>query len=255
MHPQTLRQYDRLGLVQPGRAAGGGRRYSVRDVVLLREVQRLSQDDGVNLAGIKRIIGLERLLEQMQQRVAELESALDAAYRPGGGAGGAERVPAPGPGADDAYLDRAGGLAAVPRPRPRLTGCGGRPPTGRCPARALLSRAPRRAAGRLFGRGRGPARLASKESAEGAKRTGEGPMASPRSPASSRQRPRARHRRDARPAGPASTSRCWCTAARTRPVRSNGAPRRSDCGCTPRWSASPAEPAGARWRTGPAGAR
>src|SRR5689334_24368301 len=70
MHPQTLRQYDRLGLVQPGRAAGGGRRYSVRDVVLLREVQRLSQDDGINLAGVKRIIGLERLLEQAQQRVA-----------------------------------------------------------------------------------------------------------------------------------------------------------------------------------------
>ena len=59
MHPQTLRQYDRLGLVQPGRAAGGGRRYSVRDVALLREMQRLSQEDGVNLAGIKRIIGLE----------------------------------------------------------------------------------------------------------------------------------------------------------------------------------------------------
>ncbi|MEH1014864.1 MerR family transcriptional regulator [Micromonospora sp. CPCC 206060] len=81
MHPQTLRQYDRLGLVQAGRAAGGGRRYSVRDVILLREVQRLSQDDGVNLAGIKRIIGLERLLEQAQQRVARLEAELDAAYR------------------------------------------------------------------------------------------------------------------------------------------------------------------------------
>jgi MerR family transcriptional regulator/heat shock protein HspR len=52
MHPQTLRQYDRLGLVQPGRATGGGRRYSARDVALLREVQRLSQEDGVNLAGI-----------------------------------------------------------------------------------------------------------------------------------------------------------------------------------------------------------
>ncbi|WBB78209.1 MerR family transcriptional regulator [Micromonospora sp. WMMD882] len=81
MHPQTLRQYDRLGLVQAGRAAGGGRRYSVRDVVLLREVQRLSQDDGVNLAGIKRIIGLEQLLEQAQARVAQLEAELDAAYR------------------------------------------------------------------------------------------------------------------------------------------------------------------------------
>ncbi|HWH00526.1 MAG TPA: helix-turn-helix transcriptional regulator [Pilimelia sp.] len=74
MHPQTLRQYDRMGLVQPGRAAGGGRRYSVRDVALLREIQRLSQEDGVNLAGVRRIIGLE-------QRVAELEEALRQAYR------------------------------------------------------------------------------------------------------------------------------------------------------------------------------
>jgi MerR family transcriptional regulator/heat shock protein HspR len=81
LHPQTLRQYDRLGLVQPGRAAGGGRRYSVRDVVLLREVQRLSQDDGVNLAGIKRIIGLEQLLVRLQQRMAELEAELAAAAR------------------------------------------------------------------------------------------------------------------------------------------------------------------------------
>jgi MerR family transcriptional regulator/heat shock protein HspR len=54
MHPQTLRQYDRLGLVQPGRAGGGGRRYSARDVALLREVQKLSQDEGVNLAGSNR---------------------------------------------------------------------------------------------------------------------------------------------------------------------------------------------------------
>ena len=44
MHPQTLRQYDRLGLVQAGRAQGGGRRYSARDVALLREIQRLSQE-------------------------------------------------------------------------------------------------------------------------------------------------------------------------------------------------------------------
>jgi MerR family transcriptional regulator/heat shock protein HspR len=80
MHPQTLRQYDRLGLVQPGRAGGGGRRYSHRDVVLLREVQRLSQEDGVNLAGIKRIIGLEQLVDDLQERVAELERQLDDAY-------------------------------------------------------------------------------------------------------------------------------------------------------------------------------
>ncbi len=80
MHPQTLRQYDRLGLVQPGRAGGGGRRYSERDVALLREVQRLSQEDGVNLAGIKRIIGLEQLVGDLQQRLHELEAELEAAY-------------------------------------------------------------------------------------------------------------------------------------------------------------------------------
>ena len=59
LHAQTLRAYDRLGLVSPGRAAGGGRRYSLRDVLALREVQRLSQEEGVNLSGIKRILELE----------------------------------------------------------------------------------------------------------------------------------------------------------------------------------------------------
>ena len=80
MHPQTLRQYDRLGLVQPGRAGGGGRRYSERDVALLREVQKLSQEEGVNLAGIKRIIGLEQLVGDLQERVRELEHELNDAY-------------------------------------------------------------------------------------------------------------------------------------------------------------------------------
>ena len=79
MHPQTLRQYDRLGLVTPERTGGGGRRYSQRDVDLLREVQRLSQEDGVNLAGIKRIIELEHQVEALQQRVAELADELDHA--------------------------------------------------------------------------------------------------------------------------------------------------------------------------------
>jgi MerR family transcriptional regulator/heat shock protein HspR len=81
MHPQTLRQYDRLGLVQPQRTPGGGRRYSARDVALLREVQRLSQEEGVNLAGIKRIIELEQWAEELQRRVAQLEQALDEAHR------------------------------------------------------------------------------------------------------------------------------------------------------------------------------
>ncbi len=81
MHPQTLRQYDRLGLVQPGRAAGGGRRYSARDVQLLREIQRLSQEDGVNLAGIKRVIGLEQLVTQLQQQILDLQADLTDAHR------------------------------------------------------------------------------------------------------------------------------------------------------------------------------
>src|SRR3954466_15509661 len=73
MHPQTLRQYDRLGLVQAGRSPGGGRRYSDRDVRLLREIQRLSQDEGVNLAGIKRIIELEQFATDLQRRILDLE--------------------------------------------------------------------------------------------------------------------------------------------------------------------------------------
>jgi MerR family transcriptional regulator/heat shock protein HspR len=77
MHAQTLRQYDRLGLVSPGRTPGGGRRYSPRDVALLREVQRLSQEDGVNLAGIKRIIDLESQVDALQARVHELLAELE----------------------------------------------------------------------------------------------------------------------------------------------------------------------------------
>ena len=80
MHAQTLRQYDRLGLVTPGRTGGGGRRYSARDVALLREVQRLSQEHGVNLAGIKRIIELEATVDVLRQRVAQLAAELDHAH-------------------------------------------------------------------------------------------------------------------------------------------------------------------------------
>ncbi|MCW2620958.1 MAG: hspR [Frankiales bacterium] len=76
MHPQTLRQYDRIGLVTPGRSGGGGRRYSARDVAQLREVQRLSQEEGVSLPGIKRIIELEHHVEALQARVAELADQL-----------------------------------------------------------------------------------------------------------------------------------------------------------------------------------
>ncbi len=79
MHPQTLRQYDRLGLVTPGRAGGGCRRYSPRDVQQLREVQRLSQEEGVNLAGIKRVIALENQVEALRARNAELVRELEQA--------------------------------------------------------------------------------------------------------------------------------------------------------------------------------
>ncbi|WP_446225197.1 heat shock protein transcriptional repressor HspR [Nocardia sp. IBHARD005] len=85
MHAQTLRTYDRLGLVTPQRTSGGGRRYSARDVEVLREVQRLSQDEGVNLAGIKRIIELTNQVEALQQRVEEMSVELErlrAGYRP-----------------------------------------------------------------------------------------------------------------------------------------------------------------------------
>ncbi|HJP74630.1 MAG TPA: MerR family transcriptional regulator, partial [Pseudonocardiaceae bacterium] len=80
LHPQTLRSYDRLGLVSPGRATGGGRRYSARDIAVLREVQRLSQEDGVNLAGIKRIIELENQVDALRARVTELMEELAAAH-------------------------------------------------------------------------------------------------------------------------------------------------------------------------------
>lgn len=78
MHAQTLRQYDRLGLVSPSRTRGGGRRYSARDVTLLREVQRLSQDEGVSLAGIQRILDLENQVQALRTRVSELRDEVDA---------------------------------------------------------------------------------------------------------------------------------------------------------------------------------
>ncbi len=86
MHPQTLRAYDRLGLVTPQRTAGGGRRYSARDVDRLREVQRLSQDEGINLAGIKRITSLESQVDALQARIAELRRELADAQRATGAA-------------------------------------------------------------------------------------------------------------------------------------------------------------------------
>jgi MerR family transcriptional regulator/heat shock protein HspR len=76
LHPQTLRAYDRLGLVSPDRTAGRGRRYSLRDVLILREVQRLSQEEGINLSGIKRILELELAERRSRQLLAEMHAEL-----------------------------------------------------------------------------------------------------------------------------------------------------------------------------------
>ncbi|MBH0052928.1 MULTISPECIES: heat shock protein transcriptional repressor HspR [unclassified Salinibacterium] len=75
MHPQTLRQYDRLGLVSPTRTSGRSRRYSMRDVMQLREIAALSAE-GLNLEGIKRILDLENQVTELSTRVRELEAAL-----------------------------------------------------------------------------------------------------------------------------------------------------------------------------------
>jgi MerR family transcriptional regulator/heat shock protein HspR len=77
LHPQTLRQYDRLGLVSPSRTEGRNRRYSLRDIALLRAVQRLV-GEGINHAGIKRIIDLESAMANMALEVAQLRIEVDA---------------------------------------------------------------------------------------------------------------------------------------------------------------------------------
>ncbi|MCU1437465.1 MAG: MerR family transcriptional regulator [Naasia sp.] len=84
MHPQTLRQYDRLGLVSPSRTAGKSRRYSMRDVAQLREIGRLSAE-GITLEGIRRILELENEVTALRARVRELETALadELLRRPG----------------------------------------------------------------------------------------------------------------------------------------------------------------------------
>jgi MerR family transcriptional regulator/heat shock protein HspR len=81
MHPQTLRSYDRLGLVRPDRAVGRGRRYSARDVALLREVQRLSQEEGVNLEGVRRILDLTQEVAELRAEVDRLRAEVDNAHR------------------------------------------------------------------------------------------------------------------------------------------------------------------------------
>lgn len=78
MHPQTLRQYDRVGLVSPQRTRGRGRRYSARDVARLREIQRLSQDHGINLAGIKRIFELQDEVSALSDQLENVRESLES---------------------------------------------------------------------------------------------------------------------------------------------------------------------------------
>jgi len=80
LHPQTLRTYDRLGLVRPGRTGGGGRRYSWRDVELLRQVAQLTAE-GLGLEGVRRVLELEHRVHALEARVAELDAQLDDAAR------------------------------------------------------------------------------------------------------------------------------------------------------------------------------
>lgn len=80
MHPQTLRSYDRMGLVSPGRADGGGRRYSLRDIAMLRSVADLTSA-GIGIEGVRRILELENQITALQSRISELETELVEAAR------------------------------------------------------------------------------------------------------------------------------------------------------------------------------
>lgn len=109
MHPQTLRTYDRMGLVSPQRTSGRGRRYSPRDVARLRLIQHLSQAEGINLEGIRRILHMQDTIDTLQEQVAVLEDRLQ------------EAMAAPA-GSRFFTADPVGGVrlgAYVRRPRPR----------------------------------------------------------------------------------------------------------------------------------------
>jgi MerR family transcriptional regulator, heat shock protein HspR len=80
VHAQTLRIYERKGLIEPQRTQGGSRRYSERDIALLRRIQELT-NEGVSLVGVRKILELEDLLARTEARVRELDRALDGARR------------------------------------------------------------------------------------------------------------------------------------------------------------------------------
>jgi len=78
LHPQTLRMYERLGLVRPARVGAKNRMYSQRDIERLRQIQRLTHDLGVNLAGVEVILGL---LEKMRRMQEEMDAELDRMHK------------------------------------------------------------------------------------------------------------------------------------------------------------------------------
>ena len=77
LHPQTLRTYERMGLITPGRTGGGGRRYSHRDIELLREIADLTSS-GIGIEGVRRILDLENRIAALAQRNHELGAELEA---------------------------------------------------------------------------------------------------------------------------------------------------------------------------------
>ena len=111
MHPQTLRQYDRIGLVQPSRAPGKARRYSQRDVRKLQQIQELSAE-GVSLEGIKRIMQLEAQLDAAQAKMQEMAAQLEAARVK---LGESSRIFAAGHDGDVIPLQRGKRLKSQPR--------------------------------------------------------------------------------------------------------------------------------------------
>lgn len=91
VHPQTLRMYERRGLLAPKRTSGNTRRYSQRDIARIQMIQELTQREGISLAGVKLFIEMREQLAQMQRRTEELERELLDQAR--GGRTGAEIVP------------------------------------------------------------------------------------------------------------------------------------------------------------------
>ncbi len=116
LHPQTLRAYDRMGLVRPGRTGGGGRRYSWHDIEMLREVAELTAA-GIGLEGVRRILELENQVTALRMRVSELEDeltatqyALQKTVAEGRRQSGAQNLPAVRPSGHAVTIWRRGGL-------------------------------------------------------------------------------------------------------------------------------------------------